>query len=107
MANKVCCKEQKVECTCYQNDRDYLNDILASEKSLLQNTSTALMEASNKDLHNEVDEFFNTIKELQREAYELAWNNGWYALEEAGKSKIQEKQKELQTKLDEIKNASV
>ena len=107
MANKVCCKEQKVECTCYQNDRDYLNDILASEKSLLQNTSTALMEASNASLHKEIDGFFNTIKELQREAYELAWNNGWYTLEEAEKTKKEKKQKELQKKLDEIKNASL
>ncbi len=106
MANKVCCKEQKVECTCHQNDRDYLNDILASEKCLLQNTATALMEASNKTLHSEIDEIFNTIKDLQQEAYELAWNMGWYTLEEAGETKISQKQKDLQKKLDEITNAS-
>lgn len=102
MASKVCCEETKVEETIELNDRDYLNDLLYNEKSLLTNTATALSEASNDTLHNEITSFFNTIKDIQATTYEMAWNFGWYSLEEAEKTKINQKTKELQKKLDEL-----
>ena len=103
MANsKVCCDETKVDATIELNDRDYINDILYNEKSLLNNTATALTEASNEDLQEDIFEIFSTIDSIQAETYELAWNNGWYILEEAEKTKITQKAKELQKKLDEL-----
>lgn len=102
MANKVCCEQTKVECSSNMNDRDYLDDILASEKAITVNTAIALNEASNNKLHTEILEFFSTVETLQKEAFELAWNNGWYSLEEAEKTKISTKAKELQKKLDEL-----
>ena len=55
MANsKVCCDETKVDETIELNDRDYINDILYNEKSLLNNTATALTEASNEDLQEDI-----------------------------------------------------
>lgn len=102
--NKVCCDETKVEATIAMNDRDYLNDILYNEKSLVNNIATALTEASNDKLHNEILNIFNTTKDIQAETYEMAWNFGWYTLEEAEKTKINQKTKELQKKLDELSN---
>ena len=102
MASKVCCEEMKVSSTIDMNDRDYLNDILYNEKSILVNTTTALTEASNDKLKKEIIKFFETVEQLQRDTYELAWNNGWYVLEEAEKTKINQKLKELQKKLDEL-----
>lgn len=104
MASKVCCEETKISKTIDMNDRDYLNDILHNEKSILVNTATALTEASNDKLKKEIIKFFETVEQLQRETYELAWNNGWYVLEESDKTKINQKQKELQKKLDELSN---
>lgn len=104
MSNKVCCEEIKVSKTIDMNDRDYLNDILCNEKSILVNTATALTEASNDKLKSEIYKFFETIETIQKETYELAWNNGWYVLEEAEKTKINQKEKELQKKLDELSN---
>jgi len=104
MSNKVCCEEIKVSKTIDMNDRDYLNDILYNEKSILVNTATALTEASNDKLKSEIYKFFETIETIQKETYELAWNNGWYVLEEAEKTKINQKEKELQKKLDELSN---
>ena len=43
MSNKVCCEEIKVSKTIDMNDRDYLNDILYNEKSILVNTATAII----------------------------------------------------------------
>ncbi|HIS19093.1 MAG TPA: spore coat protein [Candidatus Coprovivens excrementavium] len=104
MGNKVCCEEVKVQAAITFNDRDYLNDILNTEKELTKNMCTALTEASNKELHNELYSIFTNVIDLQQEAYELAWNNGWYKLEEAEKTKISQKQKEIQKKYDELSN---
>ena len=102
--NKVCCDEVKVESTLDMNDRDYLNDLLYDEKSIVVNTATALTEASNDELKEDILKFFETVEQIQRETYELAWNNGWYVLEESEKTKINQKSKELQKKLDELSN---
>lgn len=103
MANsKVCCDEVKVEATLDLNDRDYLNDILYNEKSLLSNTATALTEASHEELQEDIFEILSIIDSIQAETYEMAWNYGWYVLEEAEKTKINQKAKELQKKLDEL-----
>lgn len=104
MAKKVCCKETSVDATKNMNERDYLVDILSSEKDITKNMCVALTEASNEKLHSDFKEIFDTVESLQREAYNLAWNKGWYTLEEAEQTKISEKQTELQTKLDEFSN---
>lgn len=104
MSNKVCCEETKVSQTIDFNERDYLNDILNSEKEIVKNMCISLTEASNKTFHDELNSIFTTVLELQQEAYELAWNNGWYKLEEAEKTKLNQKEKELQKKLDELTN---
>lgn len=100
--NKICCDETKVEATLDLNDRDYLNDILYNEKTITINTATALTEASNEKLQKEIFNIFETVKNLQAETYELAWNLGWYTLEEAQDTKVKQKEKELIQKLDEF-----
>ncbi len=102
MATKVACDKVSVEAIKEMNDRDLVVDFLSSEKAITSNTAIALTEASNDKLHNEILDFFDTVKDIQAETYELAWNFGWYTLEEAETSKIKQKQKDLQTKLDEL-----
>ena len=100
--NKICCDETKVDATLDLNDRDYLNDILYNEKTITVNTATALTEASNEKLQKEIFNIFETVKTLQAETYELAWNLGWYTLEESQDTKEKKKEKELTQKLDEL-----
>lgn len=100
--NKICCDETKVEATLDLNDRDYLNDILYNEKTITVNTATALTEASNEKLQKEIFNIFETVKNIQAETYELAWNLGWYTLEESQDTKVKQKEKELIQKLDEL-----
>lgn len=104
MASKIACPKTEVEAIREMNDRDLVVDLLSSEKAITTNTATALTEASNDKLHNEILDFFDTVKDIQAETYELAWNFGWYSLEEAETTKIKQKQKDLQTKLDELSN---
>ena len=95
MTSKVKCEETKVEKTKCMTDRDFLNDILASEKEITTNTALAVTEASNRKLENMYLDFFDTIEAIQRDTYELAWDNGWYELEAAETKKINETTKKL------------
>ena len=104
MASKVKCEETKQEKTKCMTDRDFLNDILSSEKDITSNTATSITEASNRNLASLFLDFFDITEQLQREAYELAWNNGWYTLEEAETKKIKEEVKNLTKRLDELSN---
>ena len=104
MATKIACDKVEVEAIREMNDRDLIVDLLSSEKAITTNTAIALTEASNDKLHNTILDFFDTVKDIQAETYEIAWNFGWYTLEESEVSKIKQKEKDLQTKLDELSN---
>ncbi len=104
MATKIACDKVEVEAIREMNDRDLIVDLLSSEKAITTNTAIALTEVSNDKLHNTILDFFDTVKDIQAETYEIAWNFGWYTLEESEVSKIKQKEKDLQTKLDELSN---
>lgn len=102
MSGKICCEEVSVPQELEMNDRDLLNDILYSQKQITVNTITALTETSNIVLHDEIEKIFEDVEKLQRKSFELAWNKGWYTLEEVGVTKIKESLTNLNTKLEEL-----
>lgn len=104
MASKVKCEETKQAKTKCMTDRDFLFDILATEKEIVTNTSLALTEASNRKLENMLLEFFDKTEALQRDIYELSWSNGWYELEEAETKKLKEASKKMNQRMDELSN---
>lgn len=77
------------------NDKDYGNSLLSCLKELEKNYTVALTEASNDTLYDELFATFQQISELQRETYNLLFQNGWYQLEEADQTKIDKKLKML------------
>lgn len=91
-----------VENTNELNDLDLLNDILENEKNTSNNYSIALNEMSNNKLYKEIFELFKDTKELAREAYNIAFQKGWYTLETAEESKINVALKEAEKRLNEI-----
>ena len=86
------------------NDKDIANLTLTTLKNFTKNYAVALTEASNDSLHNEILDYFDTVKDIQAETYELAWNFGWYTLEEAETTKVKQKVKDSETKLAELNN---
>lgn len=105
MANKKVCNEQtKVPATIEMNDKNYLTDMLETEKNMSVNMTIALNEASNETLFKELFTMFLEIKESQRTLYELAFEKGWYTLEEAEQTKVSEKAKMLAKELEEFQN---
>lgn len=104
--NMVCNPELSVSKTKEMNDRDYLNCVLETEKNMSNNLSYALNEVSNDALFDKIYNIFDEIKNNARDAYTLAFKNGWYKLEKAQDNKITEKVNELQQKYNELNEES-
>jgi len=84
------------------NDCDYLNSVLELEKNLSNNYSIALNEASNDYLYEDYFTLLEDAKDAARELYNLAFQNGWYTLEEAEEQKVNDKLNCLTQKLTDI-----
>lgn len=84
------------------NDRDFLNDVLESEKNLSNNLAIALNEASNDAFFQDILDMFIESKKMARQLYNLMFQNGWYTLEKAEATKISQKSTELSPRLNEL-----
>jgi spore coat protein CotF len=102
MNNKVKNPKQEVPKGREMNDCDMLNSILNIEKNMSNNYSTALNEASNDDLYDDLIKIYKDTQDCQRRLYNLSFKNGWYELEEAEENKIREKHAEFSQKLDDL-----
>ncbi|UTI42339.1 spore coat protein [Niallia sp. RD1] len=76
--------------TPQMNDRDYTNDLLSTEKYMTDSYSTALNEASNEPLYQDLLAIFTETQNMQRELYDLMFQKGWYKLEAAEQQKLQQ-----------------
>lgn len=94
--------ETEVPCGMCMNDKDYMNSILSSLKEMSKNYVVALTEASNEVLFKKLKKDFDKIIDAQRAVYEVMFENGWYMLEEADKTKVNEKYKMLCRELSEL-----
>lgn len=103
MNNKVQNPKTEVPANSNMNDRDFLNDILESEKNMSVNYTYALNEASNEELFKRIYDMFIHIKETQRNLFELSFKKGWYTLEKAKENKINEEINTLSNMFNEIK----
>ena len=84
------------------NDKDIVNSLLGTVKTLVKNYATAMTEASNDLLADEYKNAFAALADLQRETFELQFRNGWYELEEADGTKVGEKYNKLAQQFDEL-----
>ena len=80
--------EAQVPKTPQMNDRDFTNDMLSTEKYLTDSYSTALNEASNEPLYQDLLSIFTETQNMQRELYDLMFQKGWYKLEADRKSVV-------------------
>ncbi|MBO5138202.1 MAG: spore coat protein [Bacilli bacterium] len=88
MNQKVENPKTEVPTSINMNDKDMLNALLEVEKNMSVNMTIALNEASNETLYKELFQMFESIKNKQREIFELAFKKGWYSLEKAEEQKI-------------------
>jgi spore coat protein CotF len=72
------------------NDRDFINDILLTEKYMTAAYSTALNEMSHENLYQDVKAIFNETQDCQRQLFYLMFKKGWYSLSAEGPQQLQQ-----------------
>jgi spore coat protein CotF len=70
------------------NDRDYLNDVLATQKYLTDSLNVAVREASHDSLHKDMLNILVENHLEQREIFNLMFQKGWYKLEAEDQQKL-------------------
>ncbi len=70
------------------NDRDILNDVLVTQKYLTDSFNVLVREASHDNLHQATMAILNDTHQTAREAYNLMFKKGWYALNSAAKQNV-------------------
>lgn len=86
--NKVQNPETPVPKTPQMNERDFINDLLSTEKYMKSSYDTAINEASHQELYQDILSIYNETAEMQRNLYNLMFQKGWYSLEKAETQKI-------------------
>ncbi|MBO5375492.1 MAG: spore coat protein [Bacilli bacterium] len=84
------------------NEKDYINSLLSCLKEMEKNYTIAMTEASNEYLYKEYHQIFNEIASLGRETYELMFRNGWYVIEQADITKINQKHQKLTQEITDL-----
>ena len=70
------------------NDRDRLNDLLATEKYLTDSFNISAREASHSSLHQDIMTILNETHQYQYEMFELMFKQGHYKLEAEQQQKL-------------------
>lgn len=72
------------------NDRDFLNDILATEKYLSDGFNVFAREASHGQLYNDVIQILNETHDCERDLFNLMFEYGFYSFKAATQQDIQQ-----------------
>jgi spore coat protein CotF len=78
------------------NERDFLNDVLATEKYITDSISVFAREASNRVLHDQAMNILNESHVAARNLFEMMFKKGWYKLTAAPQTEIQQTGKQFQ-----------
>jgi spore coat protein CotF len=100
--NMVQNQETEIPKNNMMNDRDFLNDILATKKAYAGTYQIALNEASNKTLYNTLFKIYKETQDMQRELFNLMFKKGWYPLEKAEQNKITQKYNQFSGYINQI-----
>ena len=85
---KIQNSQTKVSETIELNDKDYMNRLLSSLKEMVKGYALVLTEASNENIVKDYQESLLEYIKLQRDTFELMFQNGWYLLESVDNKKI-------------------
>ncbi|WP_096202503.1 spore coat protein [Bacillus sp. FJAT-45350] len=88
--NKIQNPKTEVPETPQMSDRDFINDILATEKYMTSSYSTAMNEASHENLYRDLSAIANESQNCQRELFNTMFKKGWYSFEATPQEKLQQ-----------------
>ncbi|HEY8464461.1 MAG TPA: spore coat protein [Bacillota bacterium] len=78
------------------NERDYANEILATEKYLTDNFNVFTREASNQVLHDQVFRILQETHQASRNLFNLMFKKGWYQLTAAAQQELTQSAQQFQ-----------
>ena len=82
-SNNIQNPETQVPQTPDMNDRDFINDVLSTEKYIASSYNIAMNEASHEALYNDISSIFQETQTCQRNLFNLMFKKGWYSFEAA------------------------
>ncbi|MBC7960813.1 MAG: spore coat protein [Vallitaleaceae bacterium] len=80
-----------------RNDQDYANDLLMSEKQLCSALATAASEAATESIRNGFKNILSGQLDLQNQVFKTMSSNGWYQVDQADSTKIQQAKSKYST----------
>ncbi|WP_261130383.1 spore coat protein [Bacillus sp. Marseille-Q3570] len=72
------------------NDRDFMNDVLGTEKYLTDSYSHAMNEASHQALYQDVSSIAKETQDCQRKLFNVMFQKGWYSFDQAQTQQLQQ-----------------
>ena len=82
--------ETQVPKTPQMSDRDFINDILATEKYLTTSYTHAQNEASHENLFRDIHSIQMETQKCQRNLFNVMFEKGWYSFEAADAQTLSE-----------------
>lgn len=86
--NKIQNPQTQVPETPQMTDRDFINDILTTEKYMTSSYSIAMNEASHEGLYQEINNICIETQNCQRELFNTMFQKGWYSFEAVDQQKL-------------------
>lgn len=83
------------------DDKFILYDVLNMEKNMVGNMAVALNEASCDKIYDIYYKMFDGVSLGAKNLFNIGYNNGWYMLEEQGKTKVKSSYDKLNKSLNE------
>lgn len=88
------------------SDKEYMMDILDTEKYISVNMTYALNEASCEYLYKKYFDMFKEINKSAKEVFDIAYEKGFYKLEKEEQKKIDSAIKTLSQDLDSCSDST-
>ena len=101
---KIQNRQTDVSATIELNDKDYMERLLGTLKQLVTSYAIIINEVSNDYLYKKYKKQFDLYSQLQRETFELMFQNGWYQIETTEIKKIQSKLNTLENEFSALDN---
>ncbi|WP_340639815.1 spore coat protein [Bacillus atrophaeus] len=98
---KISNLETPVPATSQMNDRDFVNELLTTEKYITSSYCTALHEFSHESLYQDIQSIFDESQKAQRKLYDLMFQYGWYSIEAEDAQKLQQSHQKFQQTLQQ------
>ena len=70
------------------SEKEFLMDILETEKNMTVNITYALNEASSAELYEEFSQIFTSVSKITKDLFAFLYEVGYYPLEQVEQNKI-------------------